>query len=117
MLELDALVQVKCGPSDCVLTIDANIHTKKGCTTGAIRLQGGTSSRGRVEVCNNNIWGTVCDDFWGDVDARVACRQLGLPTAGKGNFSYVPTSTEGFEHCILEEHNFHEEVILKPSAK
>ncbi len=36
-----------------------------------------------MEVCNNNIWGTVCDDFWGGVDARVACRQLGLPTTGE----------------------------------
>ena len=52
------------------------------CTTGAIRLQGGTTTQGRVEVCNNNVWGTVCDDFWGNVDARVACRQLGLPFSG-----------------------------------
>ena len=50
------------------------------CTQGAIRLQGGTSTSGRVEICKNNEWGTVCDDSWGDVDARVACRQLGLPS-------------------------------------
>jgi hypothetical protein len=54
-----------------------------GCTQGAIRLQGGTTTQGRVEVCNNNIWGTVCDDFWSAVDARVACRQLGLPSSSK----------------------------------
>ena len=52
------------------------------CTQGAIRLQGGTATRGRVEICNNNVWGTVCDDLWGTPDAQVACRQLGFSTTG-----------------------------------
>ena len=52
------------------------------CIQGEVRLQGGTATQGRVEICNNNIWGTVCDDFWGSVDARVVCRQLGYGTTG-----------------------------------
>ena len=52
------------------------------CTQGDLRLQGGTATSGRVEICNNHIWGTVCGDLWSTVDAQVACRQLGLPVAG-----------------------------------
>ena len=40
--------------------------------------------RGRIEVCNGTTqtWGTVCDNFWSDLDASVACQQAGLSNYG-----------------------------------
>ena len=52
------------------------------CQDGDIRLIGSSVELlnvGRVEVCNLNVWGTVCDDWFDLADATVACRQLGFP--------------------------------------
>ena len=54
------------------------------CENGILRLIGGTKpSQGRVELCQNNIWRTVCDDKWDDVDAGVVCYELEYAREGK----------------------------------
>ncbi|XP_077594333.1 neurotrypsin-like [Stigmatopora nigra] len=43
-----------------------------------LRLAGGPSRKeGRVEVYLHGDWGTICDVGWNDLNAAVACRQLG----------------------------------------
>lgn len=47
-----------------------------------MRLEGGSENvqqgtrEGRLEICFNNAWGTVCNTSFGPRDARVACNQL-----------------------------------------
>ena len=51
------------------------------CTNETLRLvDGPVESAGRVEICINGVWGTVCAlrlYDWNNNNARVVCRQLG----------------------------------------
>ena len=60
------------------------------CNNGDLRLMGGsTRYEGRVELCWNETWGTICDGFWSTNDANVACRQLGFLDTGNTISMYI----------------------------
>ena len=54
---------------------------ESNCSDGELRLSGAAlTNQGRLEVCVNGAWGSVCDSqgvFTTD-EATVACRQLGI---------------------------------------
>ena len=70
------------------------------CQDGEVRLQDGTdSSNGRVELCQNGIWGSVCSSQWDDTDASVVCRELGYDPQGSlsgifGMYIYMAASVK-----------------------
>ena len=71
------------GINPCSHVQDAGVRCSRGCSNGDVRLaEGGTALEGRVEICWNNVWNTVCDDGWNTPDARVVCRQLGYSAIG-----------------------------------
>lgn len=54
------------------------------CTDGSVRLVGGIiQQEGRIEVCFNGVWGSVCPNYWNPIDAYVVCAQLGYTGASK----------------------------------
>ena len=48
------------------------------CTNGQVRLvDGSTEDDGRVEICINQAWGSICSSSWSIQDVFVVCKQLG----------------------------------------
>ena len=56
-----------------------------GCSNGELSLVDGLSeNEGRLEICYNGQWGTVCDDEWSQSSTNVACRQMGIHDSTHG---------------------------------
>ena len=69
--------------------------------TGEIRLVDGDSERdGRLEVCLNQRWGTVCNTGWSLPDSRVVCKQLGYSASGRFPCTPMHTHIHSMYECM-----------------
>ena len=78
------------------------------CADGDVRLVGGSNVlEGRVEVCYNNAWGTICSDGFGTQDAEVVCRQTTLfPINGEAIYYSFTTFAMWCDSIFLKSVKF-----------
>ena len=91
------------GIHDCQHIEDVGVNCAPPTTTpttpttqigeGALRIIPAGSASGRLEVFHDSSWGTICDDAFDNIDAEVACRQLGLPFGSAAADYTVPAGT------------------------
>ena len=46
-------------------------------------VNGYSASDGRLEICVNKKWGTVCDEKFGSEEANTICGALGYKSSGR----------------------------------
>ena len=66
-----------------MILVDSDV-VETDCINGDVRLEDHTESvrDGRVEMCLNRVWGTVCRNQFSEDDAEVVCSQLDFDRDG-----------------------------------
>ena len=77
------------------------------CSDGELRLVGGIDvNEGRLEVCLNNAWGSVCSKQFTKEEATVACYQLD-PLYEPGTLSAVSIGSGAFRSHLYQQYVIH----------
>ena len=58
----------------------------------SLGLETGQGVLGRLEICYNGHWGSMCDDHINDATAAIACRELG----------YYNSTTSEEVHSVIQ---------------
>ena len=73
----------------------------ENCTEKTVRLaDGAIDQEGRVEMCINKVWGSLCSDGWDQTDAHVLCTQRHLGDGGKYNCLVASGEKRDYIHCM-----------------
>lgn len=93
---------------NCLLFLDRSTLCNE-CNTGEVRLThtvdskeftaGNLTRAGRVEICINNAWGTICNSSFDEIEAQTACSNL-------EGFSYQGNHSE-ILLCYILVQQFH----------
>ena len=67
------------------------------CVDNDFRLVGGSNTSGRIEVCVDGLWGTICANSLDDETAAEICKQIGL----KGKSIVSPALNTRASVCIF----------------
>ena len=60
-----------------------------------------TLSRGRVEICVDNAFHTICENGWNNNDASVLCSELGFSRYGRSYSHYFVDNLSCFVSKVL----------------
>ena len=70
--------------NDAAVVCQAQSTVFNNCSNGDIRLVNGTNQlEGRLEICINKVWGTVCSQGFTADDAEVVCSQFNFSFDGE----------------------------------
>ena len=78
--------------------LDLYVCVAVNCTEGALRLAGTLlqyAHYGRMEVCIQNQWRSICGDTWTEHGAAVACKELGYSEHGNAKCACMNSGDTG----------------------